>query len=31
VSTRNDPSKFTPPWWWKSPYRGYFKELVPAR
>jgi hypothetical protein len=32
VSTRNDPSKFVPPWWWGSPLRGMgvFGELAPA-
>ncbi|HEY7621790.1 MAG TPA: hypothetical protein VH834_18585 [Solirubrobacteraceae bacterium] len=32
VSTRNDPSKFTPPWWWRSSIPGLpmFPELAPT-
>jgi hypothetical protein len=31
VSTRNDPSKFRPPWWWPAPDPGpaWFRELAP--
>ena len=32
MSTRNDPSRFTPPWWWRSSFPGLrgFPELAPA-